>query len=761
MKVGPKVAATLVATAALVLPAAAAAHGTRAFDHAGTFHVPANLLPGEPETTVTSAEIVDATPDGRTLVYTDSPAGRIGFIDVRRPGAPRPGGALAMGGEPTSVAVVGDRALVAVNTSPSFAAPSGELAIVDIAARTVVRRIALAGQPDSIDISPDRRYAAIVIENERDEDVADGLIPQAPAGLLQVLDLRTLTLRSVDLTGLAAVAPDDPEPEFVDINGDDEAVVSLQENNHLAIVDLRRARVLRHFSAGSATVSGIDAVEDDLGPQGAGHHRPLRHAHPAARARRGEVDRRRHLRDRQRGRLHRRRGRRGRQPLVHAVQRPRVRRVRGGRGVRARARARRALPEGRSANKGNEPEGLEIAQAGGRTLLLVGSERANAGRRLRRRRPPAALPPGAAHRHRAEGIRYLPARELLAVSRRDGRRGRRLRVRSLVTLYALGRGRPSYPDVESADDAAGLPIPWTALSGLSGDARDPHAVWAVSDSALAQAYLYRIDVGRRPARIERADRRRRRRRGRPGDRRLRPRGRRGPPRGRLLAGERGSHQRGQLTAEPARAHGRRRPRASRALRCRRASWRGATSSGFEGVAVTGTQTRGDETVWAVIQREWADDAPGTVKLARYAVGSGRWTFARYPLDAVESPSGGWVGLSELALSPGGKRVAIVERDDRIALDARVKRVYGVDPADPSVDLARARTAARHGPQDAPARRPRRPRRTAASRCPTSWRGLGVTTDGRVWLATDNDGVDENYGETLLFGLGPAWRAFDR
>ena len=43
--------------------------------------------------------------------------------------------------------------------------------------------------------------------------------------------------------------------------------------------------------------------------------------------------------------------------------------------------------------------------------------------------------------------------------------------------------------------------------------------------------------------------------------------------------------------------------------------------------------------------------------------------------------------------------------------------------------------------------------------PDKLEGLGVSKHGRVHLATDNDGVDENLGETLLFGLGPAWRAF--
>lgn len=50
-------------------------------------------------------------------------------------------------------------------------------------------------------------------------------------------------------------------------------------------------------------------------------------------------------------------------------------------------------------------------------------------------------------------------------------------------------------------DEGGLPIPWTAISGLAGDPSRARTVWAVSDSFLAQAYLYEIDVHRSPARI--------------------------------------------------------------------------------------------------------------------------------------------------------------------------------------------------------------------------------------------------------------------
>jgi hypothetical protein len=182
---GTRLLATVAVLAAL--PATADAHGndkSSAFNHVGSFNVPDNLFPADPADTPTSAEIVSATPDGKTLIYSDSLSGRIGFVDIKNPAAPAAKGAIDMAGEPTSVAVVGNYALVAVNTSPSFVAPDGHLAVVNTITKQIVKTIPLGGQPDSISISPDERYAAIVIENERDEDVNDGLIPQLPAGTL-------------------------------------------------------------------------------------------------------------------------------------------------------------------------------------------------------------------------------------------------------------------------------------------------------------------------------------------------------------------------------------------------------------------------------------------------------------------------------------------------------------------------------------------------------------------------------------------------
>src|SRR5699024_849901 len=125
---------------------------------------------------------------------------------------------------PTSVAVSGGNVLAVTNTSQSYTKPSGELVVLDIDSHNVLARHALGGQPDSIAVSADGRYAIIAIENERDEDRNNGQLPQMPAGYAVIVDLQGAPeqwqLRQVALTGITDRFGDDPEPEFVDINTD-------------------------------------------------------------------------------------------------------------------------------------------------------------------------------------------------------------------------------------------------------------------------------------------------------------------------------------------------------------------------------------------------------------------------------------------------------------------------------------------------------------------------------------------------------------
>ena len=57
--------------------------------------------------------------------------------------------------------------------------------------------------------------------------------------------------RTVVLEGIPTLFPDDPEPEFVDINVFNVAAISLQENNHIVYVDLFTGTPFFDYSAGT------------------------------------------------------------------------------------------------------------------------------------------------------------------------------------------------------------------------------------------------------------------------------------------------------------------------------------------------------------------------------------------------------------------------------------------------------------------------------------------------------------------------------
>ena len=239
---------------------------TMNFNRVSTFVVCSQIGSSCVSNDETAAEIAAASMDGMTVIYTDSPKGQIGFVDITDPTNPKPLGKVAAGGEPTSVAVLGNYAVVGVDTSTSFTAPTGKLLVVDIAKRELVATIDMGGQPDSVAVSKDGQYIAVVLENQRDEKLNGGALPQLPAGNLKIVDVAgapsTWKTRTVDLTGIATLYGTDPEPEYVAINDENIAVVTLQENNHIALVDLKSGKVTNHFSAGSVTLTKVDLTDE-------------------------------------------------------------------------------------------------------------------------------------------------------------------------------------------------------------------------------------------------------------------------------------------------------------------------------------------------------------------------------------------------------------------------------------------------------------------------------------------------------------------
>jgi hypothetical protein len=85
----------------------------------------------------------------------------------------------------------------------------------------------------------------------------------------------------------------------------------------------------------------------------------------------------------------------------------------------------------------------------------------------------------------------------------------------------------------------------------------------------------------------------------------------------------------------------------------------------------------DEQVWVAVQREWADDPRGQVKLARFTPATGAWDFVAYPLDPA--PPGATVGVPEIT-AVDHDTLLVLERANRRGDDAQIKKATRVELA---------------------------------------------------------------------------------
>lgn len=583
-----------------------------------------------------------------------------------------------------------------------------------MATRTIGTTIVLGGQPDSVAISPDGRYAAIAIENERDEDVNDGAMPQDPPGFLTIVDLvgppSAWTTRDVALTSLADRFPTDPEPEYVAINASNQAAVTLQENNHIVMVDLETGTVVMHWSAGTTT-HAADTKEDS----------DIQFSSQIVNARR-EPDA---IAWTPEGRLIT--ANEGDYDLDLATGE-----FVGGRDFTVFWSAGDVLfepggtlemeavrhghyPDARSGSRGIETEGVSVGVYQQHTILFVGSERGNfvAVYRLDDETKPEfvqILPTGMG----PEGLLPIPQRELFVTANKED---------GTISIFQgkLGDALPSYPQVVSDG------LPWSALSGLAAGAGS--TVYAVPDNAFSPSRIWTLELGRR-VKVQSALTLTTE--GNPASYDLE--GIAVRPEGGWWVVSEGAEDFGQVGLTKnllirLQTDG----SVAEEIELPDAVNQQQRSNGFEGVA---TDADGSQ-VYIAFQREWADDPAGFVKIGRYTPTThGRSTITRWMRPR---PTAGWA----CQRSRGSTTTPCwwVERDNQQRDDALVKRLYsfsvaGITPAPAgSTPPVLAKTLVRDLlPED-------------------DYRlekieGVALTESGELFVVNDNDGA----GETRLLRL---------
>ncbi|GGD09495.1 esterase-like activity of phytase family protein [Aureimonas glaciei] len=697
------------------------------FNRIASFPVASNLPEGADPKAETSSEIISASKDGMTLVYSDSPHGGIGFIDITDPKAPKAGGYIKFDGEPTSVAFAGTKALVGFRTSETKADPSGELGAVDLATREQSPVCELGGQPDSVAVAPDGSFAAIAIENERDEELNDGALPQMPAGFLVTVPLAAdgtpdcAGLKKIEMTGLAEISPEDPEPEFVDINQAGEIVVSLQENNHIVIVDGKTGTVTSHFSAGSLAIDGVDTEKDGkLDFSGSVEARPREpdtvkwlKGDRIAVANEGDWN--------------------GGTRSFTIFNRDGSVSYESGASFELAVARLGHFPDKRADKKGVEPEGLATGNFGGKDYLFVLAERASVvGVYEDTGAEPVLtqiLPSGIA----PEGAVTIASRNLLVTANEsdlveDGA------ARSHVMLYERAEGTAAYPQIVS-QDVDGKVLGFGALSGLVA-AAEPNQFYAISDSFYSAApSIFTVDASAKPAKITAAMTVTR-------DGKA---AKKLDLEGIALDGEGGfwlgSEGNTEKEVPHALLHVDAKGAIAEEIAFPKELLEGETRFGTEGVTLV------DGKVWLAIQRPWKNDPKNQTKLVSYDPAAKSWGAVLYPLDAPQE--GMWTGLSEITAH--GDHVYLIERDNGIGETAQLKSITRVAIA----DLQPAPLGGALPVVKKELVRDLLPELKSATNgyVVDKVEGLAIDADGMMTIVTDNDGVDDSSGETLFFQVG--------
>ncbi|MEL7497775.1 MAG: choice-of-anchor I family protein [Planctomycetota bacterium] len=203
----------------------------------------------------------------------DVEGNKIGAIDVSGIGSPD--------STPTSVASF--NGLIAIAVDPDDTAVRGNVLFVDASSLSVKSTVEVGFLPDMVTFTPNGKKVVVANEGEPSDDytldpegsisiitVGDGTQPSVKEAGFTAFNSQEAELKAkgVRIFGPNASVAQDLEPEYVAVSADSKtAYVCLQENNAVAVVDLRRGIVRSVAALGfkdhSIPGNGIDASNRD------------------------------------------------------------------------------------------------------------------------------------------------------------------------------------------------------------------------------------------------------------------------------------------------------------------------------------------------------------------------------------------------------------------------------------------------------------------------------------------------------------------
>jgi hypothetical protein len=689
------------------------------------------------------AEIVAPTPDGNTLVYTSADAGVLGLIDISAPQRPvvlpRVNVRLMGLGEPTSVAISPDGrfAVVAIRLDDDVNNPRrGLLRVYDVrrpADVKHVRDVTVGIGPDSLALvgSGKTLRAVVAIEDEETDAKGDATLDGRRPGRIDVVGLQDLYggrssgVQSIGLVDALKALPDAIYPA-----DPQPEFVAISPDGRTAAVTLQEnnAVALLDLSQPRARLLRVLSTGTVARNGNADLQKDKEISLKDSFTGRREADAVSWVSNRVFALANEGDGKKDKAGVLPGGRGFTLMNVRGEVVYESAERTEQHAvmhghyPDSRSAAKGVEIEGVATGRFGGRLHLLVGSERGSFLEVYEVSNP-----------KQPRFVQLLPTgmspEGITTVKHRAD--GQQLavtanEVEGSISLYRFhATGVPAGDPQIVASDAT---TPWGALSGLSTDGQ---YLYAVPDNAFAQSRIWRIN----PAEAAR---------GRmvidqvilltEGGKPLQvdPEGIARVADGYWIASEGATVDGNELIKVNATGVVQQRVKLPASLQAKFANAK--TSTGYEGV----TASADGQTLYMAVQRGF-DPAKPQAAILKYHLPTQTWTSALYPLEQHSKDARTyWMGLSEIQLTDDG-RLLLLERDkgggEGKAINAEVKRIYSVNAADVAEGAVLRKTLVRDLRKD------------------FNWlhekaEGM-VAFQGNLWVVNDNDGA----GWTRMLNVG--------
>ena len=183
------------------------------------------------------------------------------------------------GASPNSVAVKDGKVVAVVDghENPDASYNPGQAVFFDVDGNYLAT-VTVGHMPDMVTFTPDGNYAVVANEGQPNDDYT--FDPEGSVSIIQVSDfnIRTAGFRNfnanvpegVRIFGPGATVAQDLEPEYISISADSKtAYVTLQENNAIAIIDIKKASTTAILPLGtkdhSLALNSLDVSDKDKG----------------------------------------------------------------------------------------------------------------------------------------------------------------------------------------------------------------------------------------------------------------------------------------------------------------------------------------------------------------------------------------------------------------------------------------------------------------------------------------------------------------